>query len=137
MSHAAVYSLLVGDTQLSAQGIQASTVFASNAMDSLPRESPSIILHWGPRDNKWGLRDSPGKTLLTVWVHDRGGSYDRINVILKRVRQILSSSFHVVGSDGETLTQADWRGDSDDLKDDGYKTITKNSLYEIVSRETV
>lgn len=134
MSRAAVYSLLVGDTQLSALGIDAGSVFSNHGTDDPPRK-PFMILRWEETQARWGLRNSPGKQVLTIWVHDQSGSYGRINLVLKRVQEILANAFQVEGSDGRVLTQADWRGDSADLWDDGFRTITRNSAYDIVSRE--
>lgn len=134
MSRAAVYALLVGDTELSALGIDAGVVYSHHGTDDPPRK-PFVILRWEETLPKWGLRNTPGKQVLTVWAHDQSGSYARINLILRRVREILSGSFHITGSDGWVLTQADWRGDSADLWDDGFRTITRNSAYDIVSRE--
>jgi hypothetical protein len=134
VSRAAVYALLSGDTQLSALGITPATIYSANAIDDAERK-PFVMLRWEETQSRWGLRNSPGKQVLTVWAHDQSGSYARINLILERVREILSESFHIVGADGRILTQADWRGDSADLWDDGFRTITRNSAYDIVSRE--
>jgi len=135
MSRAAVYSLLVGDTELSALGITASTIFASNAVDTVTA-SPFLVLRWEEQTARWGIANQRGKQLLTVWAHDRTGDYSRINAILKRVETILTLALHVPGTDGMTLTQCEWRGESSDLYDDGFKTITRNSAYDVVSRQT-
>lgn len=135
MSRAAVYSLLVGDTQLSALGITASTVYSGNTVDALPVNKPAVILAWGPTFTRWEMAGKKGKQLLTVWAHDHGGSYERINLILDRVKEILESSFHIIGADGLIMTQADYRGESDDLQDDGLKTLTRNSAWEIITRK--
>lgn len=135
MSRAAVYSLLIGDTQLSAEGITANTVYAGNTVDSLPANGPAVVLSWGPTLTRWEMAGQKGKQLLTVWAHDKSGGYERINRILDRVKEILESSFHVAGADGLIMTQADYRGESDDLQDDGLKTLTRNSAWEIITRK--
>jgi len=130
-----VYSLLVGDTELSALGIGASNIFPSNATDDPPATQPFLFIRWEETSPRWGLSNSPGKTSMSLWAHDHGGSYNRINLILERCKEILEAASHVVGSDGYILTQVDWRGASGDLVDDGYKTLTRNHGYEVVSRK--
>lgn len=134
-ARASVYSLLVGDTTLSALGYTASTIYPSQAPDT-PSTMPFIVLRWEEQTSRWGIKNEPGKQVLTIWCHDKGGSYDRINAGLNRVKEILEVAVHVDGADGVTLTQADWRGNSADLYDDGFKTITRNSAYDVVSRQT-
>lgn len=132
---AAVYGLLVGDTTLSALGITAGTIFPTNTIDDAPRDTAFLVVRWEETTPRWGLSGSPGATDLTLWAHDHGGSYARINAILKRCKEILEPAAHVAGSDNQVLTQADWRGDSADLYDDGYRTLTRNSAWKIISRE--
>lgn len=135
MSRAAVYNLLVGDTQLSALGITASTIFSVASMDTAPRTQPFVVLRWSNLNVRWNMANQRGKQNLQVWAHDHGGDYGRIVSVLDRVFDILTNASHIVGSDGYIMTQADWRGESEDLKDDGLKTITRNSAWEIVSRK--
>lgn len=135
MSRAAVYSLLIGDTQLSALGITAQTVYVGNTTNVLPFDGPAVILAWGATLTRWEMAGQKGKQLLTVWAHDKTKDYTRITKILDRIKEILESSFHVEGADGMILTQADYRGESDDLEDDGLKTITRNSAWEIITRK--
>lgn len=135
MSRAAVYSLLVGDTTLSALGITAATIFTSNSIDDAPETSPFVIIRWEETQTRWGLAGSPGPTSMTLWAHDHGGSYARINAILQRCKEILDAAVHVAGSDGYVLTLADWRGTSPDLVDDGFKTITRNHAWVVLSRK--
>lgn len=135
MSKAAVYSLLVGDTELSALGITAGTIFGSNATDDPPRTSPFLFIRWAERTPRWGMSGQPGKARMELWAHDHGGSYNRIDAILWRCKEILDAAIQVDGSDGWVLTQANWRGESPELVDDGYKTLTRNHGYEVASRK--
>lgn len=134
-ARAAVYSLLVGDSTLSALGIGVSNIFSSNGTDDPPADQPFLFIRWGLTQTRWGVANQPGKTFMELWAHDHGGSYARINAILERCKEILEPATHVVGSDGYVLTQVDWRGTSEDLVDDGYKTLTRNHGYEVVSRK--
>lgn len=134
-ARAAVYELLVGDTELSADGITVATIFPSNATDDPPRNTPFLFIRWAEQTPRWGMSGQPGKTRMELWAHDHGGSYVRINRILQRCKEILDEAIHVTGADGYVLTQANWRGASPDLVDDGYKTLTRNHGYEVVSRK--
>lgn len=133
MSRSAVYSALVGDTQLSALGIGASEIYASNSMDELPRDKPAIILRWEDVTAPW--RGQRGVQRLTIHAHDATRTYDRINKILDRTKEILEPLTHVSGVDGYVLTQMDWRGESGELYDDGFKTNTRYALWDVVARK--
>ena len=75
-----------------------------------------------------------GPERVTVWLHSKGRDYGPIDDGLEVVKYVLEDAVHLLGGDGWILTQADWRGDSQDLFDDGYGTITKNSAFDVVSR---
>jgi hypothetical protein len=61
--------------------------------------------------------------VLTVWVHDEPGSYSQIDSIIELVRAALI---------GDSARICVWTGDSGDLADDTYATITRNSTYRLV-----
>ena len=122
---AAVHSLIAGHVP----NIEAT--YGSNSVDS-PREQSFIVLHWETTTAAFGSR---GTTVLFVWVHDRERDYTRcIDPALTWVRETLTESFHVLGDDGVTLTCATWVGESDDLFDDGYGTISRYAQFTIVAR---
>lgn len=60
-----------------------------------------------------------------IWVHDFPGTYDRINRILKALREKLKYSTPRAGQHGAVLADIDWESISPDLNDDGYGTIMK------------
>jgi hypothetical protein len=134
MSQAAVYTMLSTDATLMSHGITASSVYGSNSVDS-PDERPFMILRWSEVEGEKDYGNVKRRS-LTVWVHDSGQDYARINTILKRVQVLLSGAVHITGADGDTLTQADWRGDSTDFIDDGFKTITRSSSYTVGVRSS-
>jgi hypothetical protein len=133
VSRAGVYTLLVGDTALSAMGVTAGTVIQDNAVDTM-RQTPFVVLRWEEVTPRWALAGSRGKQVLTVWAHDRGGDYTRINAVLDRIKEIFIPVEHFAGADGRTITQLDWRGESADLYDDGFKTLCRNHAYDVVGR---
>jgi hypothetical protein len=125
MSRAAIQTAL-----LAAPGLPAEQVWASNALDT-PMAWPFIIHRWDSVTPAFKLI---GTEQVIIWVHDKPGSYDRINTILEWVKQELTDMVHVPGSDGRILTCVEWTGDSGDLYDDGWDTITRNASFTVVSR---
>lgn len=131
-ARAAIYNLLSSDSQLLALGVE--EVYASNSIDT-PEENIFLVLRGETGESRaYGSR---AVEHLTVWVHSKDRDYSTLDLILKRVKTLLGSAVHLAGSDGWTLTQADWRSDSADLVDGGFHTITRYSDFAIVSRYTM
>lgn len=133
-ARAAVFSLLTTDPTLTGLGISADTVFPNGAVDVVPRKSRFLIFRWEE------VTLAPGKAseqqVLTVWAHcprEMSTDYAPLDVILKRCTTVLTSALHVPGEDG-ILTSVDYNGMSPDFNDEGYKTITRNAGYTVVSR---
>lgn len=133
MSRAAVYEMISTDATLRTIGLADDATFITSGTDSpdVITQRPFVVIRWEDE-----IPFAPGLATrnCTVWVHDDGQDYQRIDAILDRVREILTNPNHVVGDDGRSLTQADWRGASSDLYDDGYRTITRNATYQVASR---
>lgn len=129
-ARAAVYTLLHDDPTVISLG--AAQVYAANAVDSPPEEC-FVVIKWEDTDRVYGNRRT---CYVAVWVHDRNRDYSRIGDVLQRVEDLLTSTVHLVGEDGWTLTQADWLGQGPDLYDGGYETCTRYSNFTIVSRKT-
>lgn len=109
------------------------SVYASNSVDT-PGDHQFIIVRWEDMDQQFATF---GPQRLSIWLHTRDQDYTDIDSGLERVKALLGEALHVPGGDGWTLTQADWRGDSQDLIDDGFGTLTRNSSFDVVSRTTV
>lgn len=122
---AAVQSLLAGDTTL---GVE--KVYSTNSVDT-PEEEFFAILQWGTTTPAF---NRVGSDRLTVWLHDRQRDYGRINKGLTRVADLLTGTIHRAGGDGITLSTAEWLGESQDLFDGGYNTITRYAEFAVVSR---
>lgn len=132
-ARAAVFDLLTTDTGLQDLGIDENSVWPAQTMDTAPRDRLFLILRWEENAVSFG---SIGIDHLTVWAHcprEMSTDYAPLDAILKRCTEILTSATHVTGADG-TLTCADSNGMSPDLNDEGYKTITRNAAYTVVSR---
>jgi hypothetical protein len=134
VSRAAVFSLLSTDTTLHTIGFPAAAVFASNAADDPPEQF--VVIRWEdmPSASLGGHDRSFGPQIITVWFHDHDRTYEKVSAGIDRVKAILDAAIHVPGVDGWTITQCDWQGDSGDLWDDGYRTVTRNTSYRIVAR---
>ena len=102
-------------------------VFGSGSVDKVPERKPFIIIRQDAPLPDLNDGDAPliASTTLTVWVHDEPGSYARIDRILGYVRGILVGQ--VPGAVACT-----WLGDSGDLSDDTFKTITRNGSFRLV-----
>lgn len=124
-----VWSLITGDATLNAEGVVAASVLADQSVDS-PTVRPFLVLRWGPVVRGVGsvqVRD------LTVWVHDEPADFARIDRIIRRLRTLLESAVGMQEGGGGWLVQADWQGDSADLADDAYGTITRNTSFRVVA----
>lgn len=131
-ARAALQSLLEADLAtgqpLAEIGFEAA--YGSNAVDT-PPEQRFIIVRWEDTTRAFGHH---GPQRVTIWFHDRDQDYARIDAAIEHVKTRLAAVVHRYGADRWIMTQADWRGDSQDLIDDGFRTQTRNSGFDIVSR---
>lgn len=124
-ARAALFSLLKEDVPL---GLE--EVYPTNAVDTPPEEFFGII-QWGPTTAAFG---QTGTDRVSIWLHDRQPDYGRINAGLQRLKELLPATLHRPGEDGHTLVTADWNGESQDLADEGYGTITRYADFTVLSR---
>lgn len=133
-ARAAVFSLLTQDDQLNDMGINANSVWPAQALDTAPRDKRFLILRW--EEATLAFKAKGEKQILTIWAHcprEMSTEFLHLDRILHRCTQILTLATHVSGEDG-TLTSVDYNGMSADFNDEGYKTITRNAAYTVVSR---
>lgn len=121
-----IYQAIIADTALNGLGIAGSSAFAVDVDTPLPR--PFLQLRWGV--NAIGLDVSTRRSLV-IWVHDQPGDYSRIDSIILRLRALIPT---LVGtSDAQGYLQGVvWEGDSEDLTDDGHKTIARHTEFTLV-----
>lgn len=121
-----LFSALTGDATLNGLGIVNSNSFAVDV--DTPEDRPFLQLRWGGVTE--GL-DVVTRRNLVVWVHDKPGDYSRIDLIMLRLRTLIPSL--VPSTDGiGWLVGAEWAGDSEDLVDEGHKTIARNASFVLV-----
>lgn len=121
-----IRSTIIGDSTLNGLGIDGDNSFAVDV--DTPQDRPFLQLRWG--SNGVGL-DTVTRRNLTIWVHDQPGDYGRIDSIILRLRSLL------VALEGQStgsgyVVAVEWTGDSEDLTDDGHKTITRNTSFSLV-----
>ena len=132
MSRAAIFNALKNDVVL-AEISPGYGCYPNNSADT-PEEDKFLILRW--MDKRVGPVKGRGPRDLQVWAHDHSGSYAAIDRMLARVTEILLAMTHVQGGDGQTITQVDYISESQDLYDDGFRTIARNVTFTVVSRPT-
>lgn len=130
-ARAALYSLLDTDAQLATLGAEA--VYPTNAVDT-PAEECFLVVRWNETPAAFG---TVGQDRVQIWVHDKTRDYGRIDAILGYLRTLIPGTVHRPGDDGQTLSTAEWRGESQDLFDDGYGTCVRYADFTVASRYTV
>lgn len=137
----AVFRLIADDSVLNADPylINENVVFPTFAMDGsrmvqAPQDKMFVIIRW--ETTPAGIA---AVTTFSVWVHqpkEWGSSFNKIDEVLRRIRQILQAAVHVQGADGRKLTQASFQGYGGDQSDAGYDTITKYAAFTGLSGES-
>lgn len=123
-----IFQSLINDSTLNLLGITDDSSFAVDV--DTPVARPFLQLRWGR--NEEGLRQTPvTRRTLVVWVHDEPGDYAVIDSIIARVKAVLSALEGQSNGAGHVVA-VEWRGDSEDLVDDGHKTIVRNTSFELV-----
>lgn len=118
----AVYELINGDPEIKTLGVV--RVYAAPGIDT-PKEECFVVLRWGRGNAEF---KNVGTQDLEIWVHKRQADYNRINKILDRIQELMTTTTHRQGSDG-VFRQAQWTGNSEDFRDDGFRTFTRNAGY--------
>lgn len=121
-----VYTTLTAYEPLTAI-VPAGRIYGAGSVDKAPK-TPFIVLTFDEKVRVFGDR-GPYNLDSTFWAHDRFGSYLRIETILELMKTaLLEAPLNVAG-----IICPRWQGDSRDLTDPGYGTITKNSSYRLVA----
>lgn len=118
------YDRLRQDDEL-LQLISLEGILGGGALRSAPAQKPFLIIgiNSAIRSN---VRVPVGGMVITV--HDDPGDYGLIDQILARVKELFDNV--APGLPGSTVVE--WLNDSQDLADDGYGTILRNSSYRLV-----
>lgn len=138
-----MYDALAADTSLNQLGITEGTLFANWSLDEPPmHEGPFAILRWEsePSPAMFDADQPVVKNVrqLTVWVHypvSLSTDFNHIDSILDSVDAVMVGLQHQKGEDGETVTCVRVFGRSPDFKDDSFQTISRNAVYQVLSRK--
>ena len=76
-------------------------------------------------------RGRTGIPRLTIWVYQHRGSYDLIDKVLGRCRELLEATYDFE-HEGERIAQVDFEGSSVDLFDDVYRCNARNSGFRVI-----
>jgi hypothetical protein len=60
-----------------------------------------------------------------------------LRAALVRVIKIMLEAVHIVGDNGDKMTQAKYEGMGGDFNDQGYQTITKYAAFKVLSGESL
>lgn len=106
-------------------------VYAGGSLTGSPEKRPFIVINVGSDFPELNDGDVPAwsKRSASIWVHDDPGSYDKIDTIIKAIRDKLVGQ--VAQADAICIT---WDGDSDQFADDMMGTIVRNTSYQLIGR---
>jgi hypothetical protein len=121
-----IYQAIINDPELISYGITGTSSFAVDV--DTPQSRPFLQLRWGV--NAIGLDVSTRRSLV-IWVHDQPGDYTKIDAIIFRLRSLIPSLVPSRDAQG-WLQGVTWEGDSEDLTDDGHRTIARNTSFTLV-----
>lgn len=123
-----VYTALTTDATLQSLGITADSTYAAGSLDG-PAPTPFMVIRWGGTTRGIGpINAAP----VTLYVHDDHGDYGAIVGILQRARAVMTA-LSASGPSANWIIDVRWNGDSEDLSDDGYKTLMRNATFEVVA----
>lgn len=134
MSSGAIWSSLAEDSELATLGVE--SVHTDYSEEIRPSEGYFIILRWmGHRRIESGVKKGP--QTLVVWAHqpiEMGNDFTVLNKILRRCREILEDNVpnSDPGLDFISVSHVDYEGDSGNMVDPGFKTLTKNSSFRVL-----
>jgi hypothetical protein len=147
MTAQAIFDTLASDLDLDSLGITGDRIFEIQSIDERPVHSgPFMVFKWEEATNYTSAYSGSANGIdraprtLQIWVHipwDETREFNLIDTILNRVDAILDEMEHVSGGDGYTVTVVRKSGRSGNLRDEGFKTITRNAVYGVLYHETV
>ncbi|KGI69921.1 hypothetical protein MJO55_23610 [Mycolicibacterium rufum] len=141
MTPIAVWDAITADPALNGYGITAATVFEAQSLDGNTRpgvdghflvihllEQVSLLggQHWGPR----------GLDIAAHVPAERTRDYRTINRILNRIDVVLTSLEQLTSSDGVRVTPIRPLGQSKNLPDPGWRTITRAAQHSMLCGES-
>lgn len=124
------YQHLINDPTVT-DVVPAAQIHGSGSLTARPDPLPAVIIRFIESVDR--LSPAAEQEGLEIWVHDEPGTYDDIDAIIDVVRESLVSA--VPTEDGSYPPV--WSGDSQDLADDQWDTIVRNSSYTLLNRKAI
>lgn len=115
-------------------GLPEGSVYSDNTLDA-PTERPFIVVHWG-NEQQSGVNGYTFRP-FDVWGYDEMGSYDRIDSIVKLIRDNLVAMPSIATEDGNILEMNDkgaGQGKGADSYDDGFTALVKPWRLQAIAR---
>lgn len=132
------YARLVYDNaEMQGLGFIQDRVWASNALDTPPRENPFIVINVDLTERVFGVT---GAETVSYWVHmpkELGRDYSVIDLAIEQIKALMAEVVHLAGSDGWSLTSGMWIDTSRDLTDDAFNTLVKYVTFRTATRSLV
>lgn len=102
--------------------VPAERIFGGGSLEGSVAKKPFIVLSFGQKIP--GPFPGSEADTLVVWAHDEPGDYLLVDQILEAIRGALSGQTAIRGG-----ISCQWSGDSIDLSDENFGTITRNSTF--------
>lgn len=134
-ARAALATLISTDPQMNMLGIEEENVFGGNATDTPARDKMFVVCRWEEVSKSAMM----SVYLASVWFHipqEVERDYGKIDLAILRLKELMRTVEHLVGSDGWSLISASWTGDSADQFDDGYNSLNRYTQFRCACRNT-
>lgn len=129
--------LVYEDPVMQGLGFIQDRVWASNALDTPPRDSPFIVINVDLTEK---IFSTVGRDTVSYWVHipqDMGRDYSVIDLAIEQIKMLMANVVHLAGTDGWSLTGGTWIDTSRDLTDDAFKTLVRYVTFTTATRSLV
>lgn len=113
--------------------LPAVNMFGAGSLTVAPEVKPFMVIRLEPEQP--GPYPGSNRARATLWVHDEPGDYMRIDAVLKAAKTALVGAAQVAPAAGVGAIACAWRGNSSDLSDPDYKTIMRNSTYDLIGKD--
>lgn len=105
-------------------------IHGSHSVENTPDHKPFVVHHLGNNtSDRMSDEYSPHRQFVTIYVHDEGRSYIRIDAILARLKELLDNA---PGSAADGVITAHYLETSQDLEDDQMGTIVRYIRFQLV-----
>lgn len=131
-----LFDLFKNDPQLNGLGIDASSVYGSQTVDSpAVQQERWLFIRWGVAEMPVGRDTFTRPVPVGLWAYNRQRDYTPIDAILKRCHTLMLTLTGTPCPGGGIFVQADYAFSSEDLYDDAYSAVMRGNTYRAVVTE--